>query len=171
MPTADLESDDAILQLLASRPFVFVERPRPIDAEERILWRLPQLLLAFYFSRGKRSSLNRIELIMWAIRSRKALTVLRGALDGSRNPDAVLVRQDRSVEHLVALALGEGLLHRNRSLRFQLTATGSRMVEEILAVQDLLIAEREVVQQLARRVTEGWALSVVKIGTSHAEAL
>ena len=171
MPHSESDSDDAIMRLLASRPFEFVERPRPIDAEERVLWRLPQLLLILYYSRGKRSTLNRLELLMWAIRSQKAITVLMGALAGTRNPRAVLVRQDKSVEHLIALALGEGLLHRNSTLRFQLSTSGIRMVEEILAVLDVFVAEREVVQQLARRVTEGWASSVVLIGTPHAEAM
>src|SRR5688500_18987968 len=103
----------------------FERRPFPLVADLRLTWRLPLLALCLQICcRGGRSSLARLHLLNWAVRTPKSRTLLLQALDGHRRPHDMPVRLEPSLIRVIDFAAGEGLVDFPKGDRVQLATKG-----------------------------------------------
>lgn len=146
-------SPDEILEAL-NIPFRFVRRPVPIPADLRASWKIA-LVVAILdrCCRGGRSSLRRLHVLNWAIRSPRNLKAVHGALQGAVDPTTVLVRFDPSLNRAIDRARGFGLVRSPRGDRVELTPMGEALVRQ-MAVSETLSTESEALSEIGQQLTE-----------------
>jgi hypothetical protein len=136
-------------------PCVFRERPEPIPADMRPLWRLALVLLALHVgSRGGKSCLLRLHLLNWALQDRRNFEVLLRALSNSGSPGDVLFRVEPALNRVVDIALGERLVERVSGDRIRLTRTGVVAARAIMEREGLMVLQKELLAKLGKSLTE-----------------
>lgn len=154
------------LASLWERAFTFRDRPTPVAADLRIVWRLPLLLMTLHFSRQRQSSLERLHVLNWAFRTPRARALIESVVEGKRRPGDVVVRADTTLDQLLAFAAAEGLVALSEQGRAILTTSGESLVAEVLATDDCLADERAHMPRLAKAVTEKWVNQLVRVRPS-----
>jgi len=148
---------------------VFAERPMPLPVDFRPAWRLGLLLLILKICcRGGQSSLERLNVLNWAIRTQGARETFIAFLERRSTPEAILVRFEPGLSRAIDLALGEGLLVRKTTTagsRLELTARGTGLADETNNHTDCLADEKSFLQRIKKDATEdrirellGWRL-------------
>lgn len=135
--------------------FIFRRRPIAIPGDLRPGWRIG--LLTLFLSkccRGCRSSITRIHVLSWAVRTEESRELLRSAISGVSAPDALIVRFEPSLNRAIDFAIGEGLISRSSGSRIELTTHGRQLAEEILAETTLFVIEKEFMTEIRQKVTE-----------------
>jgi hypothetical protein len=142
--------------------FSFVRRPNPVDGNLRLAWRLSLLVITLGLCcRGGRSSLRRLQVLNWAVRTPRSRSTFLSALEGRSRPQDVLVRTDPILNKVLQYARGEKLIDHPRADRAQLTELGRAASREILADQSCLATERTFFESIGQRVTEDWISSTL----------
>jgi hypothetical protein len=135
--------------------FIFSSRPEGIPGDLRPLWRVGTILLILLLaSRGGKSSLVRLHVLNWAIRTPESQQALRDVIAGQTIPGAVLVRIEPSLSRALDLACGEGLLHRLESGSIELTDQGKLAAEGILAENSVFSQEKRFLKEIGKSLTE-----------------
>ena len=143
-------------------PFMFKRRPVPVPGDLRASWKVFLVLgILHRCCRGSRSSLKRLHVLNWAVRSPDNLRALVAALEGELDPTTVLVRFDPSLNRAIDLARGYGLVESPRGDRVVLTATGMRAVAA-LSKADGLAEELEGLTEIGHRLSEGRADEILR---------
>lgn len=135
--------------------FVFKLRPEPIPGDLRPLWRIGVVLLILRLaSRGARSSLGRLHVLNWAVRSKQNQKELIRLISGDISPDAIIVRIEPSLNRAIDLAQGEGLLTRISGSRLKLTKVGLERADLLIKSKEIFIKEKEFLQNIGKQLTE-----------------
>jgi hypothetical protein len=162
-------TNEAIVK--ASR-FSFVPRPIPVPGDLRISWRLPILVLMLTASRASRASLVKLYILNDALRSSASRAVLLEIMRGERPELDWRMRVEPAFGRAVDNAVGNGLVEwvgQDASRALQLTAAGRTASAQILAMKDVLTAEKAIIADLGRNVTEAMARTLATSrGGSHA---
>jgi hypothetical protein len=150
------------------RPFTFRRRPVPVPAEARPLWKMAALLLMLRLSsRGGKSSLKRLHLLNWAVRS----SANRGLFANSRKAVLPLfrfnVRFEPAFSRAIDMAAGNGLVQWVGGGRIQISAKGYRLADKFLEDDSVLQEERAFLKSLGKSLTESEADYVLGIGGSR----
>lgn len=88
--------------------FVFRRRPVAIPGDLRPSWRIGLLVqLLRRCCRGGRSTLARLHVLSWGIRTKESRRQLQDALNGHAAPDCLIVRLEPFLNRAVDLAIGE----------------------------------------------------------------
>jgi hypothetical protein len=136
-------------------PFRFKRKPMPIAAELRPDWKIATLLLILEVSsHAGKSSLMRLHVLNWAIRSPK---YRREFEEHAKNPLPLFgfnVRFEPAFSRAIDLAVGEELVTWVGGDRLQISAKGKRWVEDILKDESLMREEREFLKKIGKTVTE-----------------
>lgn len=136
-------------------PFIFESRPEAIPGDFRPLWRIGTLLLILLVaSRGGKSSLVRLHVLNWAIRTPQNRQNLKNVILGKIKTEAVLVRIEPSLNRAVDLAQGEGLVCRDASSHICLTPRGKSTAETICGEPSVFAEERTFLMEIGKKVTE-----------------
>lgn len=155
--------DDESIAGLLSVPYTFTVRPTPLPADLRAIWRISLLLLMLNRAcRGGRSSLLRLHVLNWGIRTDAGRRHLFAALDGSRRPQDLLVRLEPSLNRAIDFALGEGLVTLRQGDRIEIAARGTDTLREVDALPDLFRNEKEFLSHVGLRITETWVQAVMR---------
>ena len=146
------------------QPFSFERRPTSVPAESRPPWKLAELLVMLQVSsRGGKSSLKRLHLLNWAVRS----PANRQRFKESRRANLPLfrftVRFEPAFSRAIDLATGEGLVQWIGGDRIQLSAEGTKVAEKIVTESGVLQEERDFFAELGKSVTEKEAEYVLGI--------
>lgn len=78
------------------------------------------------------------------------------ALDGTTEPDSALVRFDPALNKTLDLARGEGLVFQMNGPRYQITAKGLAIAEELESSQGVLGVEQGFLETVGSRLTESF---------------
>lgn len=142
------------LILILDTPFVFGERPESIPGDMRPVWRVGLILLMLRISsRSNKSSIGRLHLLSWAIRSRGNQRVLMDVIERRLNPDSVIVRIEPSLNRAADYAHGERLIQKVRGNRLELTMLGIQRVDGL--IDSLAYAEeKRFLSELGKKLTE-----------------
>lgn len=136
-------------------PFVFARRPTAVPGDLRPLWRMNLVVLLLRkCCRSNRSSFARLHVLSWACLSEENRSTLLRVLNKTEDFDALVVRVEPSLNRAVDYAIGEGLLRRVGGDKFELTPHGVTSADELSALEDCLVPEKEFMTQLGKRVTE-----------------
>ena len=132
----------------------FERRPAPVMAEHRPMYKIGQVLLILSIaSRGKKSSLPRLQLFNWALKSPKRQKNLLSAIEG-RALHVPAWGFDPALAIAVRIAIAEGLVFQN-STGYEASEPGDRFVREILQETDLFGSERLFLSAIGKGLTEG----------------
>lgn len=132
----------------------FERRPSPILAEHRPMYKIGQVLLILSLaSRGGKSSLPRLQLFNWAMKSAKRQQQLILAV-GEKVLQVQAWGFDPALAIAVRLAIAEGLVDEN-STGYEISAPGEFFVNEILKDNDLFGRERSFLSTVGKGLTEG----------------
>ncbi|KQW36584.1 hypothetical protein ASC76_18195 [Rhizobacter sp. Root404] len=132
----------------------FERQPSPVLAEHRPMYKIGQVLLTLSLaSRGRRSSLPRLQLFNWATKSAKRQQQL--VLDvGEKVLQVPAWGFDPALAIAVRLAIAEGLVAEN-STGYEITESGEFFVNEILKDPDMFGRERSFLSAVGKGLTEG----------------
>jgi hypothetical protein len=136
-------------------PFRFRRRPTAIPAEFRPDWKIAELLLILEISSyGGKSTLKRLHLLNWAVRSLKYQAEFHRHLENSTPLFGFTVRFEPGFAKAIDLAVGEELVQWVGGNRLQITPKGKRWVAEIKRDPSLMQKERAFLEAFGKRVTE-----------------
>ena len=132
----------------------FERRPSPVIAEHRPLYKIGQVLLVLHLaSRGAKSSLPRLQLFNWAMKSVKREQQLVLAV-GEKALSVTAWGFDPALAIAIRLAIAEGLLVQIPT-GYEISAAGEIFVKEILKDGDLFGRERLFLSAVGKGLTEG----------------
>lgn len=135
--------------------FSFQRRPISLPGDLRPTWRIGLLaILLSQCCRQQRSSLTRLHVLSWAVRSKANHDDLLSLVNHALPPDALIVRFDPAVNRAIDLAIGEKLINRVDGSRIELSESGREFAEEIFADEQLYLAEKALASSLRHKVSE-----------------
>lgn len=131
----------------------FERRPSPVLAEHRPMYKIGQVLLILHLaSRGGKSSLPRLQLFNWAMKSTKREQQLVLAV-GEKVLQVPAWGFDPALAIAVRLAIAEGLVSEN-STGYEISQAGEFLAKEILMDADLFGRERSFLSSIGKSLTE-----------------
>lgn len=149
------QSEAPILPELGGVAFHFNPRPVALPPDLRPLWRLSLLALLFHrASRQGRASLKKLHVLNWALRQPDSRATLLNVLKGRAHPDRAIVRFDPALNRALDLAKGEKLVEQVAGDKFQITAKGRRLAEEVLKDPECMKTEKWFLDEVSGEVTE-----------------
>lgn len=132
--------------------FVFRSRPEAIPGDFRPLWRISIILLTLKFaSWGNKSTLSRLHVLNWAIRTSDNRESIRRIISGDLSPDKVIVRIEPSLIRALELARGEGLIEYLSGKTIKLTNKGNEVAENISKEPNLFSEEMVFLEEIGKR--------------------
>jgi hypothetical protein len=146
-------------------PFRFKRRPLAIAPDFRKDWKIALLLLILDISsRGGKSSLKRLHVINWAVRSERHQRQFEETKDATSPLFAFKVRFEPAFSRAVEFAEAQKLIAWIEGGRVQLTQTGKTLVEAIKRNDEILKPERDFLMRVGKSVTEPGALKLLTGG-------
>jgi hypothetical protein len=132
----------------------FERRPSPVLADHRPMYKIGLVLLILSFaSRGGKSSLPRLQLFNWAMKSAKKQQQLVLAV-GEKFLQVPAWGFDPSLAIAVRIAIAEGLVAEN-STGYEISTDGELFVKEMMKDPDLFGPERLFLTAVGKGLTEG----------------
>lgn len=132
----------------------FERRPSPVLAEHRPMYKIGQVLLILSLaSRGGKSSLPRLQLFNWAMKSARRQEQLVMAV-GEKVLQVPAWGFDPALAIAVRIAIAEGLVAVN-STGYEISEAGEFFVKQILKDPDLFGRERSFLSAVGKGLTEG----------------
>ncbi len=151
---------------LMHRRFLFQRRPTPVPGDLRIAWRVALILVMLGCSRSNRASLAKLHILNDAVRSDQH-DRLKAALAGAQRDLPWGFRVEPAFARAVDFVVGEKLAAWTRATgraALQLTKAGVDALEAVMRVEDALVAEREIVSDLAKAITETTVATLLSEG-------
>lgn len=134
-------------------PFDFNERPVPLGADMRPVWRIGVLALILRKCWGNRASIRQLHVLNWAVRTPEAREAFLQVINGELPPDKATVRFEPSLQRAVAFAAAEKLCLRVGD-RIQLTAKGEELAQSVVADSNLLVDEKEFLDKIRGKISQ-----------------
>jgi hypothetical protein len=136
-------------------PFRFKRKPMAIAAELRPDWKIMSLLMSLQLSsHGGKSSLKRLHVLNWAIRSKRFGDEFNRILNDPSPLFGFGIRFEPAFSRAIDLAVGAGLVAWVGGNRLQISAKGKQAVTSALKDKALMEQERVFLQTLGKSVTE-----------------
>lgn len=139
---------------LVDVPFVFRDRGTAIPADRRPAWRIALVcLLLSNCSRGRKSSIERLHILDWAIRNTDGRRQLLAFLRQESTDRGVIVRYDPALLRAVHFAAAEDYLKINGK-SIQLATAGVALSDELSSSTDVFENERTFMEELGQSFLE-----------------
>lgn len=138
----------------------FSRRPSPVLLEHRPVYKIAQVLLVLTYSRSGKSSLLRIHLFNWALKSQQRMQTLRNA-----GEDGALLIPTWGFDPALAIALRYALAEKlifQIPNGYQLSDKGSQFIIDALKDEEIFSQERMDLAVVGKKVTEKMVESVAK---------
>lgn len=150
---------DAVIE--QPRRLRFIRRPSPVLVEHRPLYKITQLLLVLHMSsRGGKSTLPRLHLFNWALKSTDRIQKLVVAAK-SKVLHMTAWGFDPALAIAIRFAVAEDLVE-TTSTGYQLTDKGRAFIAEVLKDAGAFASERKLLAQIGKDITEGMVETVAK---------
>lgn len=139
----------------------FVRRPSPVLVEHRPLYKITQLLLVLHMSsRGGKSTLPRLHLFNWALKSTVRIQKLVEAAK-SKALNMTAWGFDPALAIAIGFAVAENLVEPT-STGYQLTEKGRSFITEVLKEASAFAPERKLLAEIGKDITEAMVEKVAK---------
>ena len=139
----------------------FVRRPSPVLVEHRPLYKITQLLLVLHISsRGGKSTLPRLHLFNWALKSTERIQKLVEAAK-AKALNMTAWGFDPALAIAIRFAVAEDLVEPT-STGYQMTEKGRSFIAEVLKDASAFAPERKLLTQISKDITEGMVETVAK---------
>ena len=147
-----------------SQSFRFTRRPIAIAAELRPDWKIGAVLLILHLSsHGGKSSLRRLHILNWALRSSKNRAEFEQVREHQQPLFSFQFRFEPALGRAINLAVGEKLIEWVGGDRLQITAKGKRWVTEILKDEAVMQEERDFLERIGKSITEPVATEMITV--------
>lgn len=141
--------------------FLFRHRPVAVPGDLRPAWRIGLLvLLLARCCRQGRSSLTRLHVLNWAVRTENNRQTLFALVRHSLSPTSLVVRFDPAFNRAIDFAIGEGLVQRVDGSRIKISATGNTLANEIGQDEALYKTEKAFMADVKQKITESLVESI-----------
>ena len=134
--------------------FSFKKRPTPLPGELRATWGIAILLTIVFHSRGKKTSLQRLHVVNWAVRSDTNRGQFLAALKGTSRNFNFVPRVEPSLNRAIELAAAENLVVIDHGRNLLLTKKGLAAAEELDSGNDAFVAEKAFLRAIKSAATE-----------------
>lgn len=135
--------------------FLFRRRPVAIPGDLRPAWRIGLLILLLsHCCRSTKSSLARLHVLSWAIRTEQSQQDLLSVIERERNPSSLIVRFDPFLDRALDFAIGEGLITHCGGKAIELTSAGKALSLELDGSETLFLAEKKFIASVKHKVSE-----------------
>ena len=135
-----------------------------IAAELRPDWKIGAVLLILHLSsHGGKSSLRRLHILNWALRSSKNRAEFEQVREHQHPLFSFQFRFEPALGRAINLAVGEKLIEWVGGDRLQITAKGKRWVTEILKDEAVMQEERDFLKRIGKSVTEPVATEMITV--------
>ena len=159
-----MTTDQRMFEVEESRRVRFTCRPIAIAADLRPDWKIACLLLTLHLSsRSGKSTLRRLHVLNWAIRSAKTRAEFQHARQHHDELFRFQFRFDPSLGRAINFAAAEELVEWVGGDRIQITAKGTGFAIEILKEESLMDTEREFLEGIGKRLSESEASEMIKV--------
>lgn len=146
---------------LQPRRLRFIRRPSPVLVEHRPLYKITQLLLVLHMSsRGGKSTLPRLHLFNWALKSTERIQKLVDAAK-AKALNMTAWGFDPALAIAIRFAVAEDLVEPT-STGYQLTEKGRLFIAEVLKEASAFASERKLLTEIGKDITEGMVETVAK---------
>ncbi|WP_135610997.1 hypothetical protein [Methanococcoides sp. AM1] len=137
-------------------PFSFTRRPRPIPPDLRPDWRVTVLVLILDYSRGKKASLKKVNVINWAIRSPENREILHGYFIEKKPLHDIVIRIEPGISRAIDFAKGHGLvvMEYGNSTGIRLTPKGKQFANKIETLHDCFTTEKDFLRSIKPYINE-----------------
>ena len=152
------------LTLEKAHSFRFKRRPIAIAAELRPDWKMGALLLILHLSsRGGKSSLRRLHILNWALRSPKNRAEFEQLREHKHPLFSFQFRFEPALGRAINLAVGEKFVEWVGGNRLQITAKGKRWITDIMKDESVMYQEREFLNRIGKDITEAIAAEMITV--------
>lgn len=135
--------------------FLFRRRPVAIPGDLRPAWKIGLLVLLLNSCcKNGRTSLARLHVLSWGIRTIENRRNLKTAITGNLSPDSLIVRFDPFLNRALDFAIGEGLVRREEGSKIEITPKGRKLAEELTQVAAAYKDEKQFINSIQQGVTE-----------------
>jgi hypothetical protein len=156
--------DEKSLTVAREQSFRFKRRPMAIAAELRPDWKMGALLLILHISsRGGKSSLRRLHILNWALRSARNRAEFEQVREHQHLLFGFQFRFEPALGRAINLAVGEKYVEWVGGNRLQITHRGQRWVKDILKDETVMQEEREFLKRIGKDITEGIATEMITV--------
>src|ERR1700722_6874441 len=156
--------DNKALTLEKGRSFRFTRRPMAIAAELRPDWKMAALLLILQLSsRGGKSSLRRLHILNWALRSPKNRAEFERVREHQQPLFSFQFRFEPALGRAIDMAAAEKYVEWVNGKSLQITAKGKRWLGEITKDESVMYQEREFLKRIGKDVTEAIAMEMINV--------
>lgn len=145
--------ENAAVDELLRAPFSYQQRPRPVPADGRPLWRVPYVLLLVRACRSQVASLQQLHVLNWALRSTTESESLSYLLSGQVLAEQPVVRYEPALDRAVALAGGLDFL-RFASKLWRLNDSGRELLADVETDPGLLAEEKRRLGIIGKPLTQ-----------------
>src|SRR5882757_1024917 len=147
-----------------SQSFRFTRRPMAIAAELRPDWKIGAVLLILHLSsHSGKSSLRRLHILNWALRSSKNRAEFEQVREHQQPLFSFQFRFEPALGRAINLAVGERFVEWVGDNRLQITPKGKRWIAEITKDESVMYQEREFLKRIGKDVTEAFATEMINI--------
>jgi hypothetical protein len=159
-----MEDDRTALTIDNTRSFRFRRRPMAIAAELRPDWKIAILLLILNISsHAGKSSLKRLHILNWALRSAKHRAEFEQVREHQHPLFSFQFRFEPALARAINLAVGEGLVEWVGGNRLKITPKGKRWIAEILKDDSIMRDERQFLARIGKTITEPLASEMIAV--------
>jgi len=159
-----MADDEKSLTLEKAHSFRFTRRPMAIAAELRPDWKMAALLLILQLSsRGGKSSLRRLHILNWALRSPRNRAEFEQVREHQQPLFTFQFRFEPALGRAINLAVGEKFVEWVGENRLQITAKGKRWIADISKDESVMYQEREFLRRIGKDVTEAFAMELITV--------
>jgi hypothetical protein len=152
------------LTLEKTHSFRFKRRPIAIAAELRPDWKMGALLLIVHLSsRGGESSLRRLHILNWALRSPTNRAEFEQIREHQHPLFSFQFRFEPALGRAINLAVGEKFLEWVGGDRLQITAKGKRWITDVMKDESVMYQEREFLNRIGKDITEAIATEMITV--------
>jgi hypothetical protein len=156
--------DEKSLTVANDQSLRFKRRPMAIAAELRPDWKIGALLLILHLSsRGGKSSLRRLHILNWGLRSAKNRAEFEQVREHQQPLFSFQFRFEPALGRAINLAVGEKYVAWVGGNRLQITPRGQRWVKEILKDESVMQEERGFLERIGKDITEGIATEMITV--------
>jgi hypothetical protein len=135
-----------------------------IAAELRPDWKIGVVLLILHLSsHGGKSSLRRLHILNWALRSSKNRAEFEQVREHQQPLFSFQFRFEPALGRAINLAVGEKLIEWVGGDRLQITPKGKRWVTEILKDEAVMQEERDFLKRIGKSITEPVATEMITV--------
>src|SRR5947209_4097114 len=128
--------------------FKFLPRPRDLPSDLRPNWRVPLLVLMLDMcSRGGKSSLYKLHLLNWSIRSEEQRWLLLENLSDGPDYSQVRIQVEPSFIRAIQFSVAEKLVERLDGNRVKITEQGRQFAQDIKKSKSL-VSEKEFLSKI-----------------------